>query len=303
MNQLSDPYMVSRLLPRAVAAGDAATVYDLAVRAGADMQAERMAALLCDGLDEEQKRALAAPVCADASSAALAQLGALAFSFPLWRFISQRTHSMDSIIEAAGYGRLTRGTDLRDASLPDPARDELGVGFSRPRGGAYVEYRRSYVLYASQHGALLVRNSSYFYGRDRLKHAVYLADPLVPQHALENLTAAQIDNGDLFRPLATGHGEQAAALVAGFMRHENALHDWVWGEGAGVTLDYLRDKLQARRVMPCIGMIRKGWPAWAPQRVVALDEGVIDDIARGVYAPDAGMRIVMLSGAGGDFPL
>ncbi len=298
-----DPLMISRRLPRAVVAGDTAAVYDLAMQAGGGMQAEHMAALLCDNLTDAQKRAIAAPICADAPMAALAQLGALAFSFPLWRFISQRTPSMDSVIEAAGYTRMTRASDLRDASLPDPARDELGVGFIRPRGGAYVEYRRSYVLYASQQGALLVRNSSYFYGRDRLQHAVYLANPIVPQDTLENLTAAQIDSGDLFKPLATGHGEQVAALVAAFMRHENALHDWVWGEGAGVTLDYLRDKLQAKRGMPYIGIVNKGWPAWKPERVVALDAGVIDDIARGIYAAPEGARIVMLSGAGGDFPL
>lgn len=191
----------------------------------------------------------------------------------------------------------------RSASLPDPARDELGVGFVRARGGAYVEYRRAYIIYAAQQGVLLVRNSSYFYGRDRLDHAVYVADPIVPQPVLENLTAAQIDSGDLFKPLRAGHGAQAAALIAGFMRHENALHDWVWGEGLGVTLDYLRDKLQAKRAMPYIGIISKGWPAWKPRRVVALDAGVIDDIARGIYAPEDGERIVMLSGAGGDFPL
>lgn len=302
-NNTPDPYMISRRLPRAVAAGDAATVCELALQAGQDMQAERMAALLCDTLDDAQKRDIAAGICADAPVAALAQLGALAFSFPLWRFISQRTQTMDSIIEAIGYGRMTRESDLRDATLPDPARDELGVGFIRPRGGAYVEYRRSYILYASQHGALLVRNSSYFYGRDRLRHAVYIAAPIVPQDILQNLTAAQIDAGDLFKPLANGHGAQVASLVAGFMRHENALHDWVWGEGQGVTLDYLREKLQARRGMPYIGCVKKGWPAWKPRHVVALDEGVIADIAQGIYAPQEGERIVMFSGTSGDFPL
>lgn len=298
-----DPLLISRRLPRAVVAGDTATVYDLAMQAGDDMQAECMAALLCEGLTDHQKRDIATVVCADAPVAALAQLGALSFSFPLWRFLSQRTQTMDSIIEAAGYTRLTRDSDLRDASLPDPARDELGVGFARPRGGAYVEYRRSYILYASQQGVLLVRNSSYFYGRDRLQHAVYVAPAAREQDKLENLTAAYIDSGEFFKPLQTGHGEQAAALTAAFMRHENALHDHVWGEGLAVTLDYLRDKLRSRRGMPYIGIIKKGWPAWAPRHVVALDEGVIADIARGIYAPADGERIIMLSGAGGDFPL
>ena len=298
-----DPLMISRRLPRAVVAGDAAVVYDLAMQAGQEMQAERMAALLCDGLSDQQKNDIAAPLCADAPMAALAQLGALAFSFPLWRFLSQRTQTMDSIIEAAGYTRLTRDSDLRDPTLPDPARDELGAGFIRPRGGAYVEYRRSYVLYASQQGVLLVRNSSYFYGRDRLRNAVYVAPATQDQAQLENLTAAYIDGCAFFQPLATGHGAQVAALTAGFMRHENALHDHVWGEGLPLTLDYLRDKLQARRGMPYIGIIKKGWPAWAPRHVVALDEGVIADIAQGLYAPAQGERIVMLSGPGGDFPL
>lgn len=298
-----DPLMISRRLPRAVVAGDVATVYELAMQAGDDMQAERMAALLCDSLTDQQKQDIAATLCADAPVAALAQLGALSFSFPLWRFLSQRTHSMDSIIEAAGYTRMTRDSDLRDASLPDPARDELGIGFVRARGGAYVEYRRAYIIYASQQGALLVRNSSYFYGRDRLKHAVYLADPALTQELLEGLTVAQIESGSVFKPLSSGRGEQVAALTAGFMRHENALHDRIWGEGLPVTLDYLRDKLQAKRGMPYIGLIKKGWPAWAPKRVVALDEGVIADIAQGIYAPAQGERIVMLSGTGGDFPL
>ena len=298
-----DPLMISRRLPRAVAAGDVATVYGLAMQAGADMQAERMATLLCDGLTDSQKREIAEPVCADAPPAALAQLGALAFSFPLWRFLSQRTQTMDSIIEAAGYERLNRDTDLRDASLPDPARDELGVGFARPRGGAYVEYRRAYIIYASQQGAVLVRNSSYFYGRDRLKHPVYIADPIVPLETLQGLTVEEIESGSVFRPLHAGHGEQAATLVAGFMRHENALHAWVWGEGLPVTLDYLRDKLQAKRGMPYIGLVKQGWPAWSPRRIVALDEGVIADITQGIYAPAQDERIVMLSGTGGDFPL
>lgn len=298
-----DPLLISRQLPRAVAAGETARVYQLAQEAGPDMQAERMTALLDAGLTAEQRREISAPICADAPPAALAQLGALAFSFPLWRFISQRTLSMDSLIEAAGYQRLTRASDLRDASLPDPARDELGIGFVRARGGAYVEYRRAYVLYASQQGALLVRNSSYFYGRDRLVHPVYIANPIVPLEVLQALTVEQIEDGVLFKPLAVGQGEQAASLVAGFMRHENALHEWVWGEGLSVTLDFLRDKIQTRRNMPYIGLIKKGWPAWRPRHVVALDEGVIADIAQGIYAPEKDERIVMLSGPGGDFPL
>lgn len=295
--------MISRALPRAVAAGDAARVYDLAMQAGFDMQAERMAALLCGGLSETQKHDIAQGVCADAPAAVLAQLGALAFSFPLWRFISQRTQTMDSIIEAAGYTRLTRASDLRDAALPDPARDELGVGFVRITADEYIEYRRSYILYASKIGAVLVRNSSYYYGRDRLQHAVYVCDSTVAFDTLQNLTTAQIESGQILKPLTTGQGEIVPALVAGFMRHENALHDWGWGEGLPVTLDYLRDKLQARRGVPYIGLVRKNWPAWSPRRVVALDAGVIADIAQGIYAPDVDQRIVMLSGASGDYPL
>ncbi len=295
--------MVSRLLPRAVAAGDAAQVYALAMAAGEDMQAERMAALLCDTLTDTQKADIAARACAGMPVAVLAQLGALAFSFPLWRYPSRRTQSMGSLIEAAGYQRHTRPSDLRDAALPDPARDALGVGFIRTYAGEYMEYRRAYLLYACADGAILIRNSSYFFGRDRLAHPVYVATGAQTPDTLAALTAQVIDDGDLFAPLSDAHAQLAPRLLTGLMRHENALHDWLWGEGLALTLDSLHDLHQARRGMPYLGIIRRGWPAWAPRHVVALDEGVIADIAQGLYAPHEGERTAMLSGPAGDFPL
>ncbi len=135
-----------------------------------------------------------------------AHIGQYAFSFPAKRFTTQRFGDSPSLIELAGFERQDRNTDMRDPSLPpaNPTRDELGVGFVWCDTDYYIELRRSYLLISNLStetpATLLIRNSSHFFGRDRLTHPAYVSFKPLDKEALLNLDAAQLNNPDIFTP-------------------------------------------------------------------------------------------------------
>lgn len=133
-----------------------------------------------------------------------ARIGQYSFSFPAKRFTTQRFDGGDSLIERAGFTRQTRPTDVRDESLPksNPQRDEFGIGFTWMDDNWYVEQRRAYTLFSNLSKtapvSLLIRNSSYFYGRDRLENPAYVSWDKKTTDELLNLTADDIENPEQF---------------------------------------------------------------------------------------------------------
>lgn len=226
------------------------------------------------------------------------RIGRLCFSFPRWRFLTQG-QAGGSLVEHFGMTRLARPTDLRDASLPDPARDEFGVGFFMQQGGFYIEYRRAYLLCADlgAGAALIVRNSSYFFGRDRLPEAVYACFSGVNETMLRDLTLADVAGWTAWPSLTPAQKAAVEALVARLLAFDDGLHQWLLTGGLSHTQDFLRARLAAGRGMPYIGWVATDMPPWFPTRAEALSEEAIANLAN---AQAAGFTL--LSGPAGDLP-
>ena len=134
------------------------------------------------------------------------RLGYAGFLFPSKRWTTQRFNDGPSLIERAGFSRQTRDTDIRDPELPkyNPQRDEFGIGFTWSNEDWYIEQRRAYTLISSKaHGqkaTLIVRNSSHFYGRDRLDHPVYVSFKHLSDEDLLSLDREIIENPSKFMP-------------------------------------------------------------------------------------------------------
>lgn len=211
---------VSVVTPRILVDHDAAAALKIVTSASSNRQdwlPEAFALMGTKGLSQDQLRAMAAAVFGektagpdDAGVAALAavtsRIGLAGFSFPAKRFTTQGFANGPSLIERAGFTRHYRATDLRDAALPksNPQRDELGTGFTWTDGAWHVEQRRAYVLFADLSAdapvALIIRNSSYYFGRDRLKNPAYVSLGRKSPQDLLALTAEDIDNPENFTP-------------------------------------------------------------------------------------------------------
>jgi hypothetical protein len=145
----------------------------------------------------------------------LSRVGAVAFSFPEWRFLSQPLSNkgdghVQTLLECAGMRRLVRDSDLRGETTPeDPPSlstpHDFGRGFEYTDGAYRFELRRAYVLLSPRDGSsattLLVRNSSPYFGRNRLQHAAYVSVRALDDHELRGLSRADIEDGSWFVPL------------------------------------------------------------------------------------------------------
>lgn len=135
------------------------------------------------------------------------RLGNAAFSFPTKRWTTMAFGKDGiSLIERAGFERHERPNDVRDPDLPkfNPQRDEFGTGFTWENDPYYVEQRRAYTIFSDQtYGqeiTVLVRNSSHFFGRDRLADPAYVSFDPVSAEELYNLDRAMLENDERFMP-------------------------------------------------------------------------------------------------------
>lgn len=225
----------------------------------------------------------------------------LGFSFPVWRFLSQVVGG-PSLLEHFGMARLARAPDLRDASLPDPARDEYGVGFCLlMTGGTYIEYRRAYILCGvAAQGCLVIRNNSWFFGRDRL-----------PWPAAVSFTRRDVDDWQDIAPQSIAdfqaidpHPVFVQHCLELIEAHEKRLQSWLLTAGIPYLVAFLREKLARGRGVPYLGWVTDGQPPWRPHDVCALDADIVNRLET---APDEfirpGFRLTLLSGPKGDLPV
>lgn len=271
----------ARLLPKLVCAGDGPAI----------------AAIFPDLSPPE---AMAAQAFAGDKKSVAARCGVLGFSFPLWRFPAQGAVGT-SLLEQFGMKRLSRVTDLRDANLPDPARDEFGVGFCIEKDDNYIEYRRAYLMCANQSGCLVIRNSSYFFGRDRLPWPAAFADDQKTFSGWQTLTPVDFADGNLFK---TTLPSVASGLLDRLEAFDSDFFGWLLGDGVLPLCDYLRGKLQHGRGMPFIGWVANGLPPWMPVEVTPLTDDLINHLQRTpADFKREGYRLALLSGPNGDVPL
>ncbi len=234
----------------------------------------------------------------------------LGFSFPIWRFLSMGLGG-SAILERAGMTRLHRDTDTLDALLPEPHKDLYGPGFVHEDDTAGIEYRRAYVairLKGDDNFALLVRNNSPYFGRDRLPSAVlYNTDP--GDMNLQDLSPRDLAQNGAWMPferLLTDRSERGTAgivtlthkaLTAAFA-HDKKISDYLVSREGVHTLNNFLMRLQAKRPSQLfLGHIGEQSAPWSPVNVTDISEGVrtLPDVPQG-------MKAVLLGSPAGERP-
>jgi hypothetical protein len=257
-----------------------------------------------------------------------ARLGTIGFSFPKWRFPAQSFGDGASLLERFGMARLERPTDVRDPAAAGPARDLFGTGFVLVEGSSYVELRRAYVAISDRLGrtpaTIVVRNSSFFFGRDRLAHPAYVCwEPLFACE-IEALAPEDFEESGRFVPwhLAFPRHNVAdpceglfavADLLASFARLERDMERWLRRDGPPLRRDYrtnpdgrahLLDFLESHVDSgnpPFLAEIRTDLPPWFPLQTA---DSRVDDVVPFLRpAKDSNTRLALLSGRSGDMPL
>lgn len=259
----------------------------------------------------------------------LGKCGELALSFPLWRFPAQRVKegqsSHPALLEQASMQRIVRDSDTYIDPSDGVRKDWLGVAFvskgkteSEPAAlirrfvseDTYIEFRRSYLLVSNPLGTLVIRNSSYFFGRDRLQHSAYFSPRNLGEGELLALTDKEIDAHSDFLPItseklyrgtvglsAAQVGKRMSALVDELLAFEEGLSSWMLDTGGGrskanpspgfpVLVDELEirwrvanatsaNKDEAQRKMPVLGFINHSTMPWFPHAALKLDTETI----------------------------
>jgi hypothetical protein len=140
-------------------------------------------------------------------------IGQYAFAFPGWRLPAMRTPynggELPSMFERHGFAKVRRPTDTRTSSTEGASEDWLGSGYqSQPGTPALeavrsvgidpccvsVEYRRTYPLISIDGvGSALIRNSSYYFGRDRFRRAAYMSEQALTPPEADTLCPEMLD--------------------------------------------------------------------------------------------------------------
>jgi NH3-dependent NAD+ synthetase len=137
------------------------------------------------------------------ASSVESRLRNLGSTFPVWRFPAEQVDGK-SLLESWGMTRLERVTDIRDPSLPNPDRDELGTGYYwfDKHTNSYTELRRAYYLvsFLGEHPiTVVIRNNSPYFGWDRLPDRVYVSFEATSLEELQAITAEAFRPGGKFK--------------------------------------------------------------------------------------------------------
>lgn len=316
------------LVPEILRRGDAAKAFALVTktRAAADDQIlpEMMTLLATPGLSDTQRARMnavllsshLAPAQAVMAGRLSADLGRLGFSFPQWRGLTQRFNGASvvegaSLVERYGMTRLFRANDVRDAALAlsDPARDNFGPGFAIETDRHYIEYRRAYILCSHQDAAnpaaILIRNNSYFFGRDRLAHPAYVSlRPLT----IKDLQAvdARMNGFEDWRSFLKAPPPRSLQkirdLITALDKHDLCLSRWLLADG----FEDLRSFAAQPRPTPWhLAQLSATMPPWYPRVSQPLTPTLLHSLDRAALAHALrghGEKLALLTGAQGDFP-
>ncbi|HEY8963723.1 MAG TPA: hypothetical protein VIN59_04585, partial [Alphaproteobacteria bacterium] len=251
-----EPQDIAREAPRIILQGDAQAAQDIVCTQFGDRDArlpENLVLFNTPYLDQSRIVPMVDAIFAGADKVfvtyphlarASARIGRYGFSFPQWRYLAQNFNEK-SILEKYGMKRLRRDNDVRDASLPDPQRDEFGPGFVWQSGGWYVEYRRAYVLAANEEAALLIRNNSYFFGRDRLPNAAYVAQGRFSPEELQAFDLPDLEKFTRWQDVLSNPSlvQQAQKILDYLDIFEMRMTQWMMGSGRRHLLEFMQYKL------------------------------------------------------------
>ena len=242
------------------------------------------------------------PIAADMCAA----IGRYAFSFPQWRFVAQPVNGV-SLLEHFGMKKVKRANDLLDAALPDPQRDLYGTGYIYQSDTHYIEYRRAYIAISDYKNTIVIRNSSYFFGRDRLPATAYFSDVPTNVDALVRLDADTLECSGAFKRIQDITDKEATLKLLGALdQFDNKLSRWLLTEGRARTSAYLTAKLEnPKGGLPYLGLVNPRMPQWHPQNVTALTAESLKAFSeKRIYGKPAEMqKFILLSGKDGDLPV
>ncbi len=350
-----DPTVISHLLPDLMRANDKVRLYKLAAlyKKGKEAWLPEMLTLLntrsfslvekkrflkrifgreiSDFIQGKKIGAMMADSCA--------RIGRIGFSFPQWRFVSQGFNQA-SLLERYGYTKLNRDTDVRDEALPksNPARDEYGTGFVDHDGEWTVEYRRAYILCSRQsednQATVIIRNNSYFFGRDRLPQPAYISTERFSQDDLKNLGKDDFESGR-FVPLQdflkgdvelTTKIKILSELLDHFDKADSDLSKWL-SKGQGLRdligfADFSLERMAKGNDKPpfYLAVVDNRNPPWFPSRTLPISPETVQSMrdfadGKGSYRYGHSLhsifsharydqtKMVLLSGPTGDLPV
>jgi hypothetical protein len=346
-----DAQTATRTVPGIVMRGDASTACDLLRSEKPREQgwlAEGLALLATPGLDAQAQREMLLCLMPGLSATmdetqvttlanSGAQLGMTGFSFPRWRFVAQGFGG-SSLMERFRLTRLQRATDRFDpAQPPTPQNDRFGTGFISHDGAVTIEYRRAYVLIASRHvgdeATLVIRNSSWFFGRDRLDAPVYAAWQGLSPAQCEALAVQDFAPGGVMTPWTDSMTQAGGPplpekirrthlLLATFAAMETRMDQWLRGRPGRDQLAALirhaegQQRAQGRASAPFyLAALPANSAPWQPEAATPADRTVaralqsaqpqrmmsLRALFTALAAPDR--HLALLSGPRGDFPL
>lgn len=250
-----------------------------------------------------------------------AAIGRYTFSFPQWRFLTQNFNGA-SLVERFGMTRLTRPNDVRDDTLPksDPQRDHFGTGFAAQTGKLHVEYRRAYILCSDGNSTLVIRNSSPYFGRDRLAHPAYVSFEKLSPERLRDITDADFASGGIFTPWqnsitadTTQNLAQALRvqqLVRALDEFDTHMQSWLFNGGAAHMADFMdfalaRNAAAGKTDAPFyLCLVDNAMPPWFPITNTEASAALAQSIRAGEKKHLAGAqrKPVLLSSRFGDWP-
>ena len=276
-------------------------------------QVRRMVEGICPGMPAGD-----IPLCA----AVLATFGRLGFAFPQWRFLAA-ARGGQSLLERFGMRRLHRPDDVFPPGHPSAGEDRFGPGFAVDGPGWYIEYRRAYLLCFLEDTAVLVRNSSRFFGRSSLADPVYVRQGKLSRSELEGFGQAGIAEGwDAWPAGQSGPLLQDGRLagidrtLGQLERFDRGLTEWIFRPGDTGGLAYVADFLAAcsegSAPMPWLARMDSSMPPWFPHGAVQAGAGLVCTLRKLDAAPggpdgdlvlaQGRWRPVLLSSPSGDLP-
>lgn len=251
----------------------------------------------------------------DLLSKTYVRVAKVGFSFPIWRFPS--IGGKGSILFRFGF--KTNDSRLTDFRLePDKSGhlDNLGNGFHRFVGSQYQELRRTYIVLSdSKSGTLIIRNSNFFFGRDRLPYAAYYSPEHFSFDDLQNIDPAKSDSIlDKMYPLPFSPGNIQGVTYDEWMNNINELltsYDRLeidFSEFLAKTVQSEPDLVESiknddRFINSHLAFKVPSDLPWKPSLVIPIKDVSSTNLRRSKILVGEGMMMFMANSPDGDFPL
>ena len=246
----------------------------------------------------------------------LRDAGRLGFSFPLRRWMAVSYPEAPSLLNAFGMETVRRDTD-RDIN----GKDIMGSGFRMLTDDFYTEYRRSYIRFSDTKLGVIIRNSSYYFGRTALRHPVYIHlgndSPNGPSGDIhtDNIEEAGFLPLHKIAPLLLGHADNLTNLMNRWNAFEIELTRTVLTSTGYCFPDLLHwlnvhlKNLPDNKPSPIfITTVKRELPPWFPEHAVQLNGEILNALKRvesslyPVLYPCQESYPALLSAASGDLP-